>query len=253
LSGTFGVVRALRSPFEMSPGRSKIHQRSRARGVRPPSAIVVASRHVLLRKGVAGVCEREKDLCLAAEAHDVPTLLSSIATHRTDVALVDIDSLGVDGLQQVATNRDGTIVLAITSSRDPGIRRVALASGAAGVTHTDEPVEVFLEAVRAALGRGFLGARLPSRQSRGPTPPVETGRVTDTSQIRVSSLTKQERTILGLVVSGLKNGSIAKRLGVSERTVRNHMTAVLQKLNLSSRVELVLYAFRHNLASQLDT
>jgi DNA-binding NarL/FixJ family response regulator len=115
--------------------------------------------------------------------------------------------------------------------------------------YKDEATDILIHAIRkvhcgeAWLGRALTAAVL-ARLSRSQAPPAAPR---DPESIKISSLTRREREIVGLIATGSNRKTTAEKLFISEATVRNHLTSILAKLNLTSKFDLVFYAQRHGL------
>lgn len=215
--------------------------------------VLLVSHHPIVRAGFLRLLDGEHGLEVVAEAGDLDTAVALAQSRSPDLVIVDIDA-GQDHVEDaigrfLAVNAR-LAVLVVSGSRDPGTKKRAMASGAERVVYKDEETEDLIHAVRAVLASDGEAkpAHEPPREStvaRGLT-------AAGTDQAKLASLTRQERCVLTLVVAGMPNRPIAKRLSISERTVRNHMTAILQKLNLTNRVGLILFAYQHGLAPRLD-
>jgi DNA-binding NarL/FixJ family response regulator len=157
-----------------------------------------------------------------------------------DVAL---DLIG-DMLEAAARSR----ILVLTSQRDPTLCTRAMMLGAAGVMYKDEPAEALFKAIR----RLQAGEVWLDRASTAGVmmQMIRRRRELDSSEAKIETLTKREREVVAVVCEGLRNRQIADRLCISEATARNHLTSILDKLDLASRFDLVVFAFRHGLANR---
>jgi len=191
------------------------------------------------------------------EAHDFPVL--GAASHAEAVTLagqlqpaviildpdtgsdVALDLIG-DILEAAARSR----ILVLTSQRDPTLCARAMMLGAAGMMSKRESADVLFKAIRSLqAGEVWLDR---ARTAGVMMQMARRRREIDSSEARIETLTKREREIVGVICEGLRNKQIADRLCISEATARNHLTSILDKLDLASRFELVVFAFRHGLA-----
>lgn len=173
--------------------------------------------------------------------------MAAMAQHHPDVVLLDLDLGDEEGLELLPALRDDAAVVILTGSRDALTRERAVMQGARGVIHKAEPAEVILKAiVRVHAGetwvdRGTMGRLLNTLATqRRAAPPARVG---------YDTLSPAERKVLGAVLrkKGAPNKVIAASLNLSEHTLRNHLSAVYDKLGIHRRVELVLYAIEHKL------
>jgi two-component system nitrate/nitrite response regulator NarL len=212
--------------------------------------IVIVDDHAMMREGVRMLLEGQADLALVGEAWDRAGALAMIERERPDLVLLDLDlggENGVDLLQDVLAADPAARVLVLTGVRDPEVHRRALIEGALGVVPKEQAAAVLLAAIRkvhageAWVDRSMVASLLQeARQAR---------RREDPEAPKIASLTGREREIIGLVAQGNGTRRIAERLGISEKTVRNHLVSVYSKLDVSDRLELAIYAVRHGVAT----
>ena len=119
----------------------------------------------------------------------------------------------------------------------------AVRLGASGIVGTDRPAETLFRAIeKVLLGEVWMERRLVADLIAPGYPRA------DGDQVRIESLTPREREVVRLLCEGLRNKQIAKRLAVTDVTVRHHLTSVFSKLGVSDRLGLLLYASRHGIA-----
>lgn len=189
---------------------------------------------------------------VAGTAKTLQEMLAKAAATDPDIVVLDLDLEGgaaleaMTGLQQACSSR----ILALTGSRDPDVHNAAVLRGARGVVGKDESVEVVLQAIdRIHAGDAWVSRHLFSRilgglaeRTRKPAP--EAG--------KIAKLTSRERSIVAAIVreSGAKSLAIAETLGISEHTLRNHLSTIYSKLGLHNRIELYAYATKHRVAEE---
>ena len=162
-----------------------------------------------------------------------------------EIVLLDIDLAGYNGLDIIeslqASVPDSDIIV-LTGVRDEGLQTRALRSGAKGFVQKDQHGDLVLRAIQKVrdgeiwFDRGAIGAAV-TRLISG-----------DDEQSQLATLTPRERDITRLVGEGLKNDAIAERLYISEKTVRNHLTVVFDKVGVRDRLHLAIFAYRRGLA-----
>ena len=170
---------------------------------------------------------------------------------QPDIILLDIDLDGTNALEclpALVKAAPRARVLVLTGLSDAGVHMQALRAGAMGLVLKEKAADVLLKAIdkvhqgevwfdRATMGNVLSEMSLGGGQ--GPDNPEKS---------KIVSLTDREREVVTLIGEGLKNKHIAERLFISETTVRHHLTSIFDKLGVSDRLELVIYAYRHNLA-----
>jgi DNA-binding NarL/FixJ family response regulator len=211
--------------------------------------VLLVDDHPLVRAGMRSLIEAgASDIEVVGEAGDGAAAVEAVAAASTppDVVLMDLSMPGVDGV--TATRRlvdDGFAgaVVVLTSFSDRVRVAEALAAGAVGYLLKDsEPAEVLAAIRAAAAGHAPLDPRVA--RVLLPTAP---GRSGDRSDDR--GLSERESEVLGLVAEGLANKQIARRLGISERTVKVHLGSVFRRLGVSDRTSAALWARDHGFGS----
>jgi len=178
-------------------------------------------------------------------------LLQSPASHPS-VILLDLDLGTENGLHFISDLVERfrpCRVLVLTAIHDTQAHLAAVAAGASGVVVKEQAPETLLHAIETVHGgEGWLGrslmAAVMGRFSRDLG-----GEKKDPEADKIETLTPREREIVALVSDGCNGEKIAKQLGISEATVRNHLTSILAKLDLSNKFELAVYALRHGLGN----
>jgi DNA-binding NarL/FixJ family response regulator len=200
--------------------------------------VVIADDHAVVRRGLTGLIDNADDLAVVGVAADGRTAIELVREHRPDVVLMDLQMPGVDGVEATRTivaEELGAEVLVLTSFSDTSRIVAAIDAGAVGYLLKDaEPCDL-LDGVRAvARGESPLDPKaarllLRSRSSA------------DAEHVELSP---REVEVLRLVVDGLVNKQIARRLGITERTVKAHLTSVFQRIGVADRTQAALWAQR---------
>ena len=230
------------------------------RGVNAARATIrvfVAEDHHITLWGLSRLIEGAAPrLQLVGTASTRAELLNHDAAAQADVILLDLDLGGEDGAQAMAVLRQRCPgrVLVLTGASDTALHRAAVLNGARGVVHKSEPAATILRAIekvhegevwlnRALLGQ-VLGQLTDSEPSAAPRP-------ADPEAKRIASLTPRERQIVTALVlgAGAKQFTVAQELGMSEHTLRNHLTTIYSKMGVRGRLELHVYATTHGLGA----
>lgn len=211
-----------------------------------PASILIIDDHPLLRRGVAQLLELEDDLELVGDTGEPQQGVGLAAELDPDMILLDLNMPGMDGIQTLKALRDsgyaGRIVMFTVSDHEDDLV-AALRGGADGYLLKDmEPEEMVRQLRQAALGRmvvsesltALLAEALRNQRTAPATPDIH-------------SLTQREREILRELAGGLSNKLIARKLDISEGTVKVHVKHLLKKLNLRSRVEAAVWAVQEGI------
>ena len=204
--------------------------------------VVVVDDHELLRAGTRRILEDSAGLSVVGEAGDGETALEVIADTRPDVVLLDIrlpTINGIDLARRLAAEYPRTVVLILSAYDDENYVRAAISAGVAGYLLKTMPTDELVDAIRTACdGTTVLGTGPSGRGDRAEQPHRD---------VLMPRLTVREEEVVRLVARGMSNKAIARQLSISPRTVEGHLNHVFQKLDTTSRTELVHYA----LASRL--
>lgn len=198
----------------------------------------------LIRQGLKALLELESDLEIVGEAENGKIALHLIAQLLPDVVLMDIRMPIMDGVaatKEITNNFPGVKVLVLTTFDDDEYVKAALKYGAMGYLLKDTPSEELAVAIRAVqkgytqLGPGIVGKLLTQFQT--PTPSQ-----TPVIPPNLAELTPREKEVLQLIATGANNREIAQQLYISEGTVKNHVTNILNRLNLRDRTQAAIVA-----------
>ncbi len=214
-----------------------------------PAQVLLIDDHPLLRRGITQLLEMESDMTLAGEASNSADGVRMAQELEPDLILLDLNMPGVNGLETLKRLREAgvasRIVIFTVSDHEEDVI-AALRSGADGYLLKDmEPEDLLEQLHQAAVGRMVISDRLTALlaealRNQKPTP----------SQPNFDSLTPREQEILRLIADGLSNKMIARRLDISEGTVKVHVKHLLKKLGLRSRVEVAVWAVQEGLTNR---
>jgi len=211
-----------------------------ARADRDKITVVIADDHTVVRQGLRMLIDNEGEFQVLAEAGTVPDAERLTGAHRPTVLVLDLNMPGGSGLDAIPRLRKSvpaTAIVVLTMQDDPAFARQALQAGALGFVLKEAADEELLEAIRlAAVGGTYLNPRLGARMAATPPP---AGPPDD--------LSERELEVLRLIALGHTNTEIGQHLFLSTRTVETHRAHIQQKINHTSRAELVRYALDHHL------
>ncbi len=204
--------------------------------------VAIVDDHTMLREGLRKILSMEDDLEVVADADDGRAAAAIVAENTPDVLLLDLRMPGTGGLEVIGAVHEAspsTKVLILTASDDRRDHVAALTQGARGIIMKDSAAETLVTAIRAVnsgqawVDREITGTLLEELAHRGN--PEEAGN-------EPPQLTQRESEIVDLVISGCRNREISERLGISEKTVKAHLSNIFAKLGVRDRLELAIYA-----------
>jgi two-component system, NarL family, nitrate/nitrite response regulator NarL len=221
---------------------------SLARLAPSPIRILIADDHALFRDGLRKLLEAEDGFEVVGEAPDGETLLALARTTRADIILLDLAMPRQDGmevLRELAASRLSVRTLVLTASIDKAQIVQALKHGAYGVILKESASQRLFDSIRCVMaGQYWIGRESVTdlvRALRSVAPAESLQRPKD------FGLTPRELQIVALVVAGYSNPDIAQRCSISEQTVKHHVSNIFDKLGVSNRLELALFAVSHRL------
>ncbi|GAC1452531.1 MAG: response regulator transcription factor [Ktedonobacterales bacterium] len=208
---------------------------------------MVVDDHEVVRLGMRAALDIEPDITVVGEATNGAEALAKVPVLAPDVILMDVrmEKLGgIEACREITSQYPATRVLMLTSFDDDDAAAASLLAGARGyllknVTRTD-----LVRSIRAVgAGTTLLDGDLLNRGKR---------RLDTLADGPQDALTEREREVLALVARGYTNRQIAEALSLSEKTARNHLSHILEKLGLSRRSEAAVYAVEHRLVRRGD-
>lgn len=205
--------------------------------------IAICDDHPLFRAGLIGLLRDEGDMRVVVEVGSAAEIVQAVAKMdgEIDLTLLDLDLPDEHGVEIVASLADRVRVLVISAFDDPRIVRTALERGAAGFVRKDAPPAALLQGIRdAARGNTVLAPELAVRVAGA----VRTDSADREITRRLRALTVRQREVLDLLAEGKANREIANALFVSEGTVKNHVTQILQILDVPDRTRLAVLLAR---------
>ncbi len=211
--------------------------------VAPASAVkvLIVDDHPLFRAGLRAALESTPDIRVVAEADRAGPVPEALARHRPDVVVMDLalpDASGIEATRRLTACDPGLPVLVLTMSDDDGSLLAALQAGARGYLVKGAGREEVLSAVRTvAAGGAVFGKDTATRIAA-----LLAGERRRSAERLFPALTARESEVLDLVARGYDNRRIARELVVAEKTVRNHVTRIFEKLDVANRAEAVARA-----------
>jgi two-component system, NarL family, nitrate/nitrite response regulator NarL len=211
-------------------------------------SLVIVADHLALRAGLQLLLEKGSTIKVVGMASNLSDAVSTIAAEKPDVIMLDSDLGEEDGfsvLPSLLGTSGNARIIVLTSRKDPETHRLAVNLGAMGVVQKAADADILMKAIEKVhqgevwIDRAVMGSVLID---------FRTGRDVNPEAIKISKLTTREKEIIRLVGLGLKNKAIAEQLFISEITVAHHLSSIFSKLEVSNRLDLLIYALGHKLA-----
>ena len=204
-----------------------------------PIRVMLVDDHEVVREGLRTLLSRNKGMTVAAEASTMQEAIDSAARAKPDVIIMDVrlpDGSGVEACRTIREARPETKVIMLTSYADDEALFASIVAGAAGYLLKQTRGQAVLEAINSvAAGRSLLDPDVTGKVLER----VRRGR--DDQDPAFASLTEQERKVLEQLAEGKTNREIGGVLFLSEKTVKNYVSRILDKLGLSRRAEAAAY------------
>ncbi len=214
-----------------------------------PIRVLVVDDHALFRRGLQMVLAQEPDIEVIGEAGDGAEAVAMAESTLPDIVLMDVRMPkrgGIDACTTIHGSVPSAKIIMLTISDEEADLYDAIKAGAMGYLLKEISIEEVASAIRAVHGGQSLIS--PSMASKLLTEFASMIKKTDDrQQVPTPRLTDREMEVLKLVAKGMNNRDIAKQLFISENTVKNHIRNILEKLQLHSRMEAVVYAVREKL------
>jgi len=212
--------------------------------------VAIVDDHFFFRQGVRDVLNVESDIVVVAECEDGQGALEVLKSVRPDVVLMDVNLPNINGLQitqRLKSECPDINVIILTAYDDEEQIYRAIRIGASAYFAKDVAPAQLLDTVRAVAEGYYVIAnkRLTPDQAEQWLLELYRRYGISPEDTTFSPLTNREMEILELIIEGLSNKQIAMRLGISQQTVKNHVTSILAKLNRSDRTQAAIYALRH--------
>ncbi len=211
--------------------------------------LLIADDHSMVRQGLKQILELEKDIVVTAQASNGNEAVRLAKECKPDIILMDINMPGINGLQAIKEIKQEKLpskVIVLTIHEDREYLFKTLQMGAEGYVLKDAEPAVLIEAIRNVYnGQSYIQPNMTKELVK------EFNRVTlhEKEKNDENNLTSREIEVLELIAEGMINKEIAKKLYISEKTVKNHVSNIFKKLDVSDRTQAAIYAFKHNMKS----
>jgi len=223
-----------------------------ADGSKPTIGVLLIDDHAVIRSALRFLIEKQPGMVVVGEAGTKAEALPIAAREQPEIIVLDLclgEESGLDLIPELMGAAEDAKIIILTGISDPAEHQRAIRLGAMGVVRKETSAEMLLKAIRRVNeGELWLDRHMTAnlvvglrRDLQAPKAPADAD--------KASQLTGREREIVELIGEGLKNKQIADRLCISEATVRHHLTSILRKMEVADRMELLIFAYQHNLLS----
>ena len=213
-----------------------------------PIRVLLIDDHAIVRSGLRLIVERQANLKVIGEAGNRIDAVAAAKQEQPDIILLDLNLPGTSGLDlipELLGAASDSRILILTGGVDAEAHTRAMHLGAMGIVLKEKAPEVLIKAVEKVyngevwLDRSMIASVFSAKLRTSEKPNPEAA--------KIATLTEREREVIALISEGLKNKQIAERLFISETTVSHHLTSIFSKLEVSDRLGLIIYAYRHRL------
>jgi DNA-binding NarL/FixJ family response regulator len=208
--------------------------------------ILLCDDQAVIRDGLEMLLTLEKDFQVIGTAQDGAEAVELAAQKQPDLILMDLKMPGTNGIEatrQIHAKFPNMKILVLTTYDDDEWVFDAIRAGASGYLLKDTPRQKIIEAIRGTMdGKSFLDPAIAGKLMNQ----VASNQKQPTSLL-VEKLTERELDVLRLIAKGFNNNDVAGQLHLSEGTVRNHVSAILEKLGVSDRTQAAVIAIQHGL------
>jgi DNA-binding NarL/FixJ family response regulator len=210
--------------------------------------IIICDDQAVVRDGLEMLLTLEKDIEVIGTAQDGAEAVELVKENQPDIVLMDLKMPGMNGIEatrQIRTKFPEVNVLVLTTYDDDEWVFDAIRAGASGYLLKDTPREEVVKAIRGTVeGKSFVDPAVAGKLMG-----QVASQQTQPSSLLTDKLTEREAGVLRLLAKGLSNAEIAGQLHLSEGTVRNHVSAILDKLGVSDRTQAAVIAIQHGLGN----
>lgn len=207
-------------------------------------SIMITDDHSMIREGLKSLLELDDDIKVIAEAVDGRDCLDKLDVYKPDVLLLDINMPNMNGLEvlkELKARKSKVKVLVLTVHNETEYLMKAVDIGINGYVLKDSESAELKKAIRAIMdGETYIQPSL--------IPALNAKRLErNEDEEKIDSLTRRELEVLKLLAIGMYNKEIAEKLEISERTVKNHVSNIFKKLEVTDRTQAAVFAIRNNL------
>lgn len=209
--------------------------------------VILVDDHVLIREGIKQILELEDDISVIWQASDGDEGYEKALELNPDIILLDINMPNTNGIETLRKLKDigidsKIIMLTIHEDKEYILRTLNL--GADGYIVKDSNADSFIKAIHHVMeGKIYIQPKIAELVDGS----LDNKDCRDINVEKINSLTRREYEVLTLIAEGLNNKDIAKKMFISEKTVKNHVSSIFKKLELNDRVQAAIFSFKNGI------
>ncbi len=212
--------------------------------------VMIADDHSLMRKGLQQILELEKDISVIAQAKDGNEAVEKALLTKPDVILMDINMPIKNGLEAIMELKEkGSVarIIVLTIHEDREYLRKSMKAGASGYIMKDAESDHLIEAIRAVYsGETYIHPNITDHIDNFVNENDDLSSGDIIKELEQDNLTQREIEVLLLIAEGKNNREIADELFISDKTVKNHVSNIFKKIDVSDRTQAAVYVFKKN-------
>lgn len=212
--------------------------------------LLIADDHSMVREGLTQLIELENDIEVIAQAGDGEEALSAIVQYKPDIVLLDINMPKMNGLEVLKKVNSMTLeskIIILTIHNEVEYLLEAVEIGVNGYVLKDSEADVLVKAIRLVYnGESYIQPNMASQLFKKMTNKAEKDEKSLINE-QISRLTRREMEVLKLVTLGMLNKEIAHKLDISEKTVKNHVSNIFKKIQVSDRTQAAVFAIKNRI------
>lgn len=209
--------------------------------------VLIADDHALMRQGLKQILELENNIKIIAQASNGEETIEETLKHKPDVILLDINMPKLNGIEALRRMRSIGIqskVIILTLHDDKEYLCETVNIGANGYVLKDADSDSLVKAINDVMdGKSYIQPSIANLL----VSEIRSKEHKSADEMRIEALTKREYEVLTLIAEGLNNKEIAGRLFISEKTVKNHVSSIFRKIEVSDRIQAAIFSFKNNI------
>jgi DNA-binding NarL/FixJ family response regulator len=218
-----------------------------------PIRVLMLDQHSMFREGLRRILATRPEFVIVGESGCAAEALTLTEGLKPDVILLELNldgELNTDIIPNLLSAAGSARIILLTGIAEQHIWQLAVQLGVMGIVPKTNPADVLCKAlVKVHSGEVWIDRTMMANVLNQLTRARSEDAQAESESSRISLLSDRERQVVALVGAGCRNREIARRLSISEITVRHHLSSIYSKLGVSDRLELTIYAYRYGLAS----